>query len=489
MFNKTISENVYKYIELNKLDKLASLIRGKDLTAISLVSVVDALVNKYNYPIEVLKEQGAIVDIEELLLSAQGYLQEIQTNPGLKGALKSVKQGLEQLMQFWKDGGLQNEDAEQFLNSQAIHLMQTSILHGAKEVDVYVTVNIKTQLNAIYSQWLVNGNAEQDVMKQIDAVVQGRIYTDWKNNSTFDYAIQQKLAKNVNKLLSNDYQLGQLPIQMIETIESAVIDMLLGLVRNESLGQYPKLETYFSSTVAIILKGSKPFDMTPTYTQAFQKIMIDCRNGTLGGEIPAILRQFVIEAIHAAKFPVEQVTPFEKKTAHGVIIEFKQKVEDVPEALRTFIETTVLEYLENKYHDDQEFGTSIKNRVINMLLVEWKEMESPGLRKAVESIVMQDCNLLIQEIDRSISSAVLASKILVLEEKNELQEKTITQLITALSNHGITIQAMQNENATIVDSIKSTSHGAAATIGLFGIRDAQVARQDETPTPTQNSPR
>ncbi|MBA2651564.1 MAG: hypothetical protein H0U73_04770 [Tatlockia sp.] len=489
MFNKTISENVYKYIELNKLDKLASLIRGKDLTAISLVSVVDVLVNQYNYPIEVLKEQGAIVDVEELLQSANSYLQEIHTNPGLKGALKSVKQGLEQLIHFWKKGSLLNEAAEQFLNSQAIHLMQTSTLHGANEVDDYVTENIKTQMGSIYSQWLANANSEQDVMKQINEVVQGRIYTGWKNDKGFDKEIQQKLTKNVNTLLSTDYKLGQLPIEMTNTIESAVIKKLFGFINNKTLGQYPQLETHIASTVDILSDGSMHLDMKPIYIKGFKEIMLDCRTGALGGEIPLIIKQFVIEVIQAANFTVDQVTTYEKKAAQEIITEFKQNVEDVPEALRPFIETTVLDYLEKKYLDDKEFGASIKNLVINMLLVEWKEMESPELRKAVESIVMQDCNALIQEIDKSISSAVLASKIMVLEEKNDLQKKTIDQLITALSNYGITIEASP-ESSTIVDSIKPTPRWTStAVIGLFGSRDSQVAGQDEITPQTENSPR
>ncbi|MBA2655621.1 MAG: hypothetical protein H0U70_01390 [Tatlockia sp.] len=475
MFNKIIAEAVYKYIEHNKIDKLASFLKEKkNLTAISLVSVVDLLVKDYGFSLEELKKQGAIVEVGDLLENAQSYLQKVQTNPELKGALKSVKQGLESLIVLWKEGKLKNEAAEQFFNAQAIQLIQNSPQHGAKEVDDYVLENIKTQLNAIYSQWLNGDKSVQDLIKLIDATVQGRIYTAWKSNSTFDYAIQQKLVKNVNTLLSNNYHSGNLPEQMAETIESAVIDMLLGLVRNETLGQYKKLETYFSSTVAILLKGSKPFDMTSTYTKAFHKIMTECKNGVLGDEIPNIIQQFNLEAIQSTKFDREQVSAFEEQAAQELIIQFKQSMEDFPDSMPNFIENAVLEYLENRYTGDKEFGASIKNRVINMLLVEWKELESPELRNAVEAIVMQECNAIIEKVNTFISGADSETRILELEEKLSLVTR-------ALIDHGVTIELTEREVAT-AELTKTVSFGPTSIFRLFDSRELQFSEQKETPT-------
>lgn len=483
MSNRATAEKVYKYIELNQLDKLADFIREKDLTGISLVSIIDVLVNQYDYSIEDLEKKGAIVEIEALLLDAQYHLQQIKKNPGLKAVLKNLKQGLDQLIEFWKKGNLRNEAAEQFLNSQAIRLMQNSWQHGAKEVDEYVKENTKKQLKTIYSQWLANEDVDQEIMKKIDEMVENGLFTNWKKDPNFNEAIQQKLTKNVIKLLLNDYQTGQLSVEMTDRIETLVTDMLLGLVRNETLGQYPKLETYFSSTVAILLKGSKPFDMTPTYTQSFQKIILDCRSGVLGGEIAIIIKQYVQEAIEATKFSSEQTIDFEKKAVQELIFEFKQNVAEVPEALQSFAEDSVNNYLENKYLNDSEFGVTITSRVINLLLVEWKSMESLELKKAVESIVMQNCTDLTKEIDKSISNTDLLSRLLQLEEKN-------AQLITALSQHGITIQSTENETVTVIDSTTPTLPGKNATaIGLFGSREVHVVRQDETPTLTANSPR
>src|ERR1043166_1389635 len=163
MFYERISETIYKHIEFKKFDKLSSELKNQDLTGISLVSIVDVLVNDYGYSIDNLKNQGAIVDIEQLLDEAKLCLKEIQTNPGLQGKLTSLKNGLQQVIQFWKNSKLQNAKAEQFLNSQAICLMQTSPLHGSKEVDTYVTENIKQQMKEIYGQWLVSADSEQEI--------------------------------------------------------------------------------------------------------------------------------------------------------------------------------------------------------------------------------------------------------------------------------------------------------------------------------------
>ncbi len=461
-------DKCYDSIQLNKIEKLSDFItNGNDISAVSLASILDMLTTKYGHQESVLVSKGAIIDYQQLVTAAETYLQDIQTNPGLKSSLKSVKRGLKQLMEFWRSKKLQNATAEKDLDHQAIKKIMESYHQMNLDQNENATMNpvvahiknaIQEELEKMYQEWISGKNIvlSEELTNDIDKVVVESILASWKKAEEFNPSIKEQLNDNFHAILLEEFQQDKLPPSVIEAVKKSAVNNLLELIANDTLDQCPKIADYVRKAVAIMVGNSLPMNMFPIYDKVFNKLVSEWMLGVLPELLSNEVARFVVDAVKGIELPYDQRDNFEKRAIEKLLIRYKhnssedheiQFSSDMQENLHDLIADTVNSYLDHQCYADHNIGDEIKTKVIHALLLEWKNnncIDEFGkvneLGKAVENIVMQDCNTLCQKIDGSISSAVLVSKVLALEERSSLQAEEISELkqqINMLIGQGI----------------------------------------------------
>lgn len=423
---------IYQLMHTNKIAELVEYIKTKDIHGVSLLTVMDALVPTH-FSSEELRERGAIVAFEQLFTDSDKYLVNIENaSVEIQDYLKRLQLGINELIKSWKQGSLQNQALEVLLTTEALQSLETAENQGSLDINVqkYYNQQLQEKFETIYDMWTQQAVAAAD-NDAIDEVVINNLLAQWKNRTGVNPQIILQLKQYMVDILLARYQQGDLSEVVFKHANRHVTEMIIDSIENRTIREHTALSEALSREVKRLIGNELVTDLTSYYKNAIGKLLEKWLTGRLTEEEGRSLGNFVKNSLTNIELQGHERDEVERAMVKMLIAEYKAQslANSLQAELDYCLSNLVLSYLNVRFQSDEQFRTSSKREVVQIILDHWKHNVLTGdIPSVLDKLLLQEVNEIIQSISQAISVPKNATQLRLLEKQMQGLKEDLKKL-------------------------------------------------------------